>query len=123
MSTHHAAGEPGPPIADRSTGGRSALGTLALFLTALSVIGFVILVIGSIADWKGFSDDPDDNSTFADIVWSTFALGGLLALVAGIVAWIRGRARRLAGDVRAGQTAVGWVVIAVLLSLIVSAFD
>jgi len=87
------------------------------------VIGFVILVIGSIADWKGFSDEPDDNSTFADIVWSTFALGGLLALVAGIVAWIRGRARRLAGDIRAGQTAVGWVVIAVLLSLIVSAFD
>ena len=99
------------------------MGTLALALTALSVLGFVVLVIGSIADWKGFSDDPDDNSTFADIVWTTFALGGLLALVAGIVAWVRGRARRLGEDVRAGQTAVGWVVIAVVLSLIVSAFE
>lgn len=123
MSTHHAARDPDPSIADRSTSGRSALGTLALALTALSVIGFVILVIGSIADWKGFSDDPDDNSTFADIVWTTFAFGGLLALVSGIVAWVRGRARGLGGDVGAGQTAVGWVVIAVVLSLIVAALD
>ena len=122
MSIHEAR-EPDPSITDRSTGGRSTLGTLALALTALSVVGFVLLVIGSIADWKGFSEDPDDNSTFADIVWTTFALGGLLALVAGIVAWLRGRARRLGGDVRAGQTAVGWVVIAFVLSLIVSAFE
>jgi ABC-type Fe3+ transport system permease subunit len=123
MSTHDTAREPDPSITDRSPGGRSALGTLALALTVVSVVGFVILVIGSIADWKGFSDDPDDNSTFADIVWTTFALGGLLALVAGIVAWVRGRARRLAGDVHAGQTAVGWVVLAIVLSLIVSAFE
>ena len=53
----------------------------------------------------------------------TFALGGLLALVTGVIAWIRGRSRGLLGDVRAGQMAVGWVVVAVLLSLIVSAFD
>jgi ABC-type Fe3+ transport system permease subunit len=122
MSTHEAR-EADPSITDRSTAGRSTLGTLALALTALSVVGFVILVIGSIADWKGFSDDPDDNSTFADIVWTTFALGGLLALVTGIVAWVRGRSRRLLGDMRAGQMAVGWVAFAVILSLIVSAFD
>ena len=123
MSTHDAGAERDPSITDRSTSGRSALATLALALTVLSIIGFVILVIGSTADWKGFSDDPDDNSTFADIVWTTFALGGLLALVTGIVAWIRGRSRRLFGDMRAGQMAVGWVAVAVILSLIVSAFD
>ena len=123
MSTHDAGAERDPSITDRSTSGRSALATLALALTALSIIGFVLLVIGSTADWKGFSDDPDDNSTFADIVWTTFALGGLLALVTGIVAWIRGRSRRLFGDMRAGQMAVGWVAVAVILSLIVSAFD
>lgn len=119
MSTHSAAREPDVP----NTGGRSALGSIAIALTAISVIGFVILVIGSIADWKGFSDDPDDNSTFADIVWTTFALGGLLALVTGIVAWLRGRARRMPGDVRAGQTAVGWVVFAIVLSVIVAALE
>jgi hypothetical protein len=112
-----------PPAGDRPTTGRSALGSLALALTVLSIIGFVILAIGSIAEWKGFSEDPDDNSTFADVVWSTFALGGLLALVVGIIAWVRGRARGLAGDVRAGQTAVGWVVLAIVLSVIVSALE
>ena len=99
------------------------MGTLARALTILSIIAFVVLVIGSIADWKGFSDDPDDNSTFADLVWTTFALGGLLALITGVIAWIRGRSRGLVGDAQAGQMAVGWVVVAVLLSLIVSALD
>ena len=122
MSTHEA-GEAVPPTTDRERGGRSTLGTIALALTVLSIIAFVVLVIGSIADWKGFSDDPDDNSTFADIVWTTFALGGLLALITGVIAWIRGRSRGLLGDVQAGQMAVGWVVVAVLLSLIVSALD
>jgi hypothetical protein len=102
---------------------RSALGTVALALTIVSIIAFVVLVIGSIAEWKGFSDDPDDNSTFADIVWTTFALGGLIALITGVIAWVRGRSRAIAGDVRAGQAAVGWVVLAVILSLIVSALD
>jgi hypothetical protein len=123
MSTHDTAGAAESSSADRSTRGRSVLGTFALALTAVSIIGFVILAIGSIAEWKGFSDDPNDNSVFADVVWSTFALGGLLALLAGIAAWVRGRGRRLRGDVRAGQMAVGWVVLAILLSVIVSALE
>ena len=112
-------------MSTHGTSGRltTTLGTLARALTIISIIGFVVLVIGSIADWKGFSDDPDDNSTFADLVWTTFALGGLLALITGVIAWIRGRRRGPAGDVRAGQMAVGWVAIAVILSLIVSALE
>src|SRR5918998_6918970 len=108
MSTHQTGHEADPSAGGRPTGGRSALGSLALALTIISVIAFVVLVIGSIADWKGFSDDPDDESTFADIVWTTFALGGLLALITGVIAWIRGRSRGLLGDVQAGQMAVGW---------------
>lgn len=123
MSTDPAAGAAQPSTTDRSTSGRSVLGTLALALTVLSIVGFVILAIGSIAEWKGFSDDPNDNSAFADIVWSTFALGGILALIAGIVAWARGRGRGVRGDVRAGQTAVGWVILAVILSVIISALE
>jgi hypothetical protein len=87
----------------------------------LSVIGFVVLIIGSIADWKGFSDDPGDTSTFADLVWSTFALAGLLALVTGVAAWLRGRRRAWFGDVRAGQLAIGWVAVAIVVGLMVSA--
>ena len=123
VSAHDAAGEPDRPVVDRTTSGRSAVGTLALALTALSIVGLVLLSIGSIADWKGFSEDPDDNSAFADIVWTTFALGGLLALFAGIAAWLRGRRRGFGGDIRAGQMAVGWVVLAIILSLIISAFE
>jgi len=124
MSTEPPRAAAADPAAERSgTLGRSGLGSLVMALVAISVIAFILLIIGSIAEWKGFSDDPDDNSTFADIVWSTFALAGLLALILGIVAWLRGRARGLAGDVRAGQTAVAWVVIAVIISLIVSALD
>ena len=108
---------------DRSTTGRSVFGTLALALTAVSIVGFVVLAIGSIADWRGFSEDPSDNSALADIVWSTFALGGILALVVGIVAWMRGRSQRVLGDVRAGQIAVAWVVLAVILSAIISALE
>ena len=123
IRVHDAAGEPDRPVVDRPTSSRSALGTLALLLTVISIIAFVILVIGSIADWKGFSEDPDDNSTFADIDWITFSLGGLLALITGIAAWIRGRRRGFGGDVRAGQMAVGWVVLAIMLSLIITAFE
>jgi hypothetical protein len=123
MSTDPAAGAAEPSTTDRSTSGRSVLGTLALALTVLSIVGFVILAVGSIAEWKGFSDDPNDNSAFADVVWSTFALGGILALIAGIVAWVRGRGRGVRGDVRAGQTAVGWVILAVILSVIISALE
>ena len=123
MSTHPAAGAAESSATDPSTSGRSLLGTLALVLTVLSIVGFVILAVGSIAEWKGFSDDPNDNSAFADIVWSTFALGGILALIAGIVAWVRGRGRGFRGDVRAGQMAVGWVILALILSVIVSALE
>ena len=123
MSYEAGEGAAAPPAGERATGGRTALGTLVRVLTILSIIAFVILAIGSIAEWKGFSEDADDNSVFADVVWTTFALGGLLALVLGIVAWVRGRARGLADDVRAGQMAVAWVVVAIILSFIVSALE
>ena len=122
MSMDSPASDRDRAAAERPTA-RSTLGTLAVVLTVISVIAFVVLIIGSIADWKGFSDDPDDESTFADIVWSTFALGGLLALITGGIAWVRARGRGLGGDVNAGRMAVAWVVIAVVISLIVSALD
>ena len=109
--------------ATATTTDRSALGTIALVLAAISFAGLVLLLLGSVLDWKGFSEDPNDNSAFADIVWSTFALGGILALIAGIVAWVRGRGRGVRGDVRAGQTAVGWVILALILSVIISALE
>ncbi len=123
MGTHPAADPTASSTIGAPASGRSVLGTLALALTVLSIVGFVLLAIGSIADWKGFSDDPNDNSAFADIVWSTFAVAGILALIAGIVAWVRGRRRGFHGDVRAGQIAVGWVILAIIVSVIISALE
>ena len=123
MGTHPAADPTASSTSEAPASGRSVVGTLALALTVLSIAGFVILAIGSIADWKGFSDDPNDNSAFADIVWSTFAAAGILALIAGIVAWVRGRGRGFHGDVRAGQIAVGWFILAIIVSMIISALE
>jgi hypothetical protein len=112
MSTHNVAADDAATHSARST-----LGTIALVLTAISVIGFILLLAGDLAGWKGFSDDESDVSTFADVVWSTFALGGILALLTGIAAWLRGRSAN-AGDVSAGRTAVGWFALALLISVI-----
>jgi hypothetical protein len=50
-----------------------------------------------------------------------FALGGLAALLCGIAAWSRGSRRERLADVRAGQLAVGWFVLALGVSVIWSA--
>ena len=56
-------------------------------------------------------------------MWTTFSLAGLLALITGVIAWIRGRSRGLLGDVKAGQMAVGWFVLAVVINVIVAAVE
>ena len=112
-----------PAAAPAASGDRSALGTAALVLTALSVVAMLVMITGSIADWKGFSSAEGDESTFADVVWSTFSLGGLLALILGVTAWVRARRTHLLGDVRAGQIAALWVALAIAVSVIWSVFD
>jgi hypothetical protein len=116
MTTDEIAPRPAGTAAERST-----LGTVVRALTALSIAGFLVLILGSVLSWKGFSSDESDVSTLADVTWSTFALAGILALVTGVVAWIRGRAGHRPADVRAGQTAIGWVALALAVSFIWSA--
>jgi hypothetical protein len=102
---------------------RSALGTVAVALTALSALAFALLILGSVLDWKGFSSGQSDVSTFADVTWSVFALGGILAVVAGLLAWLHGHRSGWDGDIRAGQIAVGWVALAIAISAIWSTLD
>ena len=112
-----------PAASPTASADRSGLGTAALVLTALSAVAMLVMITGSIADWKGFSEAETDQSAFADAVWITFSLGGLLALVLGVTAWVRARRTRLLGDVRAGQIAATWVVLAIVVSAIWSALD
>ena len=100
---------------------RSTLGTIALVLTAISVLGLAALLIGDVAGAKGFGNT--DESTLADMSWVSFSLGGMLALVTGIVAWLLGRNRGRSGDIQAGKIAVGWFVLAVLIVALVEALD
>jgi hypothetical protein len=106
--------------ATRTASGRSAIGTAALVLTAISAIALVVMIVLNVAGVEGFSDDSE-NTAAADATWISFAVGGLLALVLGVIAWVRGRGRGPAGDVRAGQTAVGYVVVALVVTAIAAA--
>ncbi|MDQ3103369.1 MAG: hypothetical protein M3Q53_05995 [Actinomycetota bacterium] len=84
---------------------RSTLGTIALLLTAISVLGAAALLIGDLVGAAGFADE--ESSTLADTSWLSFSLGGILALVTGIAAWLLGRNRGRSADIQAGKIAVG----------------
>jgi hypothetical protein len=101
---------------------RSALGTGALVLAAISVLGLAGLLIGDLVGAEGFGTGTE-SSALADTAWVCFSLGGILALVTGIVAWLLGRNRGRSGDIQAGKVAVGWFVVAVLIVAVVEALD
>jgi hypothetical protein len=101
----------------RTTRG-SWIGQIALVATVLSFAGMVIQIVGSLMEADGFTDVSTSQSALADIAWLTFSVGGLLALGTGIAAWARGRISQSMFDVRAGQAAVAYVVIALLLVLL-----
>jgi hypothetical protein len=96
----------------------SWLGQMALVATVLSLAGMAIQLVGSAMEADGFTDVSTSQSTLADVAWLTFAVGGLVALGTGIAAWARGRSSGSVFDVRAGQVAVAYVVIALLLVLL-----
>ena len=96
-------------------------GTTALILTAISILGLAGLLIGDLAGAEGFDDT--ESSALADTSWVCFSLGGTLALVTGIVAWLRGRNRGRSGDVQAGKIAAGWFALAILISVVVEAIS
>jgi hypothetical protein len=96
----------------------SLLGQIALVATVLSFAGMVIQLVGSAMEADGFTDDITSQSALADIAWLIFSVGGLVALGTGIAAWARGHTSRSMFDVRAGQAAVAYFAIALLLVLL-----
>ena len=109
-----------PDTATTPTTARTGLGTAALVLAAISAIALVLMIVLDLAGVEGFSSD-NESSAAADATWICFSLGALLALVLGVIAWVRGRGRGLGGDVKAGQTAVGYFVLALVVSAIAAA--
>jgi len=106
--------------AARGVAGRSAIGTAALVFAALSAIALVIMVVASVAGVEGFTSD-NTSSAAADASWLCFSLGALLALTLGIISWVRGARRGPAEDVRAGKIAVGYFVLALIVTAVSAA--
>lgn len=100
--------------------GRSPIGTAALVFAAVSAVALIVMVVLDIAGVEGFSSD-NESSAAADATWISFSLGALLALIFGVIAWVRGRGCGPAPDVRAGQTAVAYFVVAVVVTAISAA--
>jgi hypothetical protein len=100
---------------------RSVVGTIALLLAAVSALGLAALLIGDLVGADGFEDT--ESSTLAARSWVSFLLGGILALVTGVVAWLLGRNRGRSGDIQAGEIAVGWFVLAVVIVALFEALD
>jgi amino acid transporter len=96
---------------------RSVWGTAAVALTALSILGFLLLAVGDAANWRGFSEE-DESTTAGDASWICFSLGAILALITGLIAFLRGRRRNRPADTRAGQIGIAWFVVAVILTAI-----
>lgn len=112
-----AAGEAGP------TARRTILAQVTLAVVALSVLAMLVMVVGNVAGWKGFSESETDNSAVADAIWITFSLGMIVALILGIVTFVRSRSGGRGADRMAGIAGMAWFGIAIVLIAIVSAID
>jgi hypothetical protein len=99
------------------TTGRTGLGTAALVLAAISALGLLLMIGGDLAGVQGFSGDSD-STLLADATWVVFAVSGVLALVVGAAAWVLGRRHSRPGDVRAGQAALAYVLLALVVTAI-----
>jgi hypothetical protein len=103
-----------------STRRRSALGSLALAVAAISAIGIAIIFIGIGLDIEGAreGEETGDWRVIFDIAWFTFFFGAIASLVLGLAAFLIGRRRAEADTARAGSIALGWFAVAVLIFVI-----
>jgi di/tricarboxylate transporter len=101
---------------------RTALAKVVLFLVAAAAVGFVVSLIGHFADWKGF-DDGGESTTAGSTFWFLYFFSGIAALVAGVVALVKGMRSGNVAERNAGRLAVAFVVCTVALLVIVDSFD
>ena len=99
---------------------RSTLARVIPVIVGISVLGFLVLVIGDIAGAEG-TDEGDEGRAVFDIAWACFSLGAIIALIAGIVALVTGRRRAAPDDERAGKLGVGYFLLAAIATAITAA--
>ena len=103
------------------TRGRSLLATLALAVTAISVLGIIIIFIGLLFDIEGAREGDEDVLIF-NISWLSFFFGAIASLILGAAALVVGRRRAEPDTARAGTIAVGWFVIALVIFVLSAVF-
>lgn len=97
--------------------GGSALARLIPIIVGISVLGFLVLVIGDVAGIEG-ADEGEEGSFVFDIAWVSFSLGAIIALVAGVVALLKGHRSHRADEERAGKIGIGYFLLAVIITAI-----
>ena len=97
------------PVAERTLLEKFVLG-----LIALSAVGFVVSMVGHLADWKGF-DNGGESTVAGSTFWFLYFFAGIAAVVAGVLALVHGTRAKIAGERRAGLLALGYAVVTVVL--------
>jgi hypothetical protein len=105
-------------MTEPATRERTALATIVLGVTGLSAIGLVVSLIGDVADWKGFSNGGESTAA-GDTFWLMYFLGGIAALVLGVVALVKAGRSGPESERSAGRMAVGYAIASVLLIVVV----
>ena len=101
------------PLLQRSR--RAILGTFALSFALISGVAFVLLGLDVAVR------SEEEGGLLEGILVGCLELGWVLAAVFGVAAWVKGALTRGRDNIRAGQIALGFVLLAVLLGLIVIA--
>jgi hypothetical protein len=99
---------------------RSALDVTALAATAVSAFGLLAGIVGRIAGAKGFSSNDKDYSAASDIFFALFVLGLLVSVVTGAAAWWTGRRHGRRAGVIAGWTALGYLLLAIVVAAVLN---
>lgn len=83
----------------------------------MSVVGLAVSAIGDAADWKGF-DNGGESTVAGSTFWLMYFLGGIAALVVGLVALVRGLRGGPASERQAGTWAIAYAVLSILFIVV-----
>jgi uncharacterized membrane protein len=101
--------------------GRSALARAVLLLLAISGVGLIMSLIGEIANWKGF-DNGGESTVAGSTFWFMYFFGGIAALIAGVIALVRGMRGGPHSERQAGTRAIAYAVASVAFIVVFDAF-
>lgn len=100
--------------------GRSALGSLAIAVAAISALGIAIILVGIALDVEGAQEGENTGGWrfLFEIAWWSFFFGAIASLILGLIAFFTGRRRAEPDTTRAGSIALAWFAVSVVIFII-----